>query len=155
MLYFFLPPEDGTRAFTGPDAPAEGWPWEYFLLLVWGHTRNFPMVAERAAPFAHASTFITVPADDMLDVPSTALLAQLEARRLRMTPEDMLAVAFNGLARRRMRGRAKVPGDDVATFAVNLRRLADALDAFNNSSPGTFFDGDEIKAVAQRDKKKR
>lgn len=112
-----------------------------------------PMVADRAAPFAHASTFITVPLEDMLDKPSTSMLANFRAARQRLTPEDMLAVAFNGLARRRMRG-AKRPGEDVATFAQNLRGLADALEAFNNYRPGTFLAGDEVKDLAKRDREK-
>lgn len=153
VLYFFLPPEDGAGAFGVADAPPAGWPWEYLLLLVWGHERNFPMVADRAAPFAHASTFITVPLEDMLDKPSTSMLANFRAARQRLTPEDMLAVAFNGLARRRMRG-AKRPGEDVATFAQNLRGLADALEAFNNYRPGTFLAGDEVKDLAKRDREK-
>lgn len=61
-------------------------------------------------------------------------------------------MAFNGLARRRMRG-AKRPGEDVATFAQNLRGLADALEAFNNYRPGTFLAGDEVKELAKGDKK--
>lgn len=153
VLYFFLPPEDGSRAFDVADGPSRGWPWEYLLLLVWGHTRNFPLVADRAAPFAHASTFITIPPEDMLDQPNAAQLAGFKAGRHRLTPEDMLAVAFNGLARRRMRG-AKRPGEDLATFAQNLRGLADALEAFNNYRPGTFLAGDEVKDLAKRDKKK-
>ncbi len=152
VLYFFLPPEDGSRAFDVADGPPGGWPWEYLLLLVWGHERNFPMVADRAAPFAHASTFITIPPEDMLDEPSSSLLDSFTASRQRLTPEDMLAVAFNGLARRRMRG-AKRPGEDLATFAQNLRGLADALEAFNNYRPGTFLAGNEVKDLAKRDKK--
>lgn len=153
VLYFFLPPEDDSRAFDVADAPPGGWPWEYLLLLVWGHERNFPMVADRAAPFAHASSFITIPPEDLLDEPNSSMLASFKAARQRLTPEDMLAVAFNGLARRRMRG-AKRPGEDLATFAQNLRGLADALEAFNNYRPGTFLAGDEVKDLAKRDKKK-
>jgi hypothetical protein len=120
VLYFLLPPTDGADGLAAPDAPAKGWPWEYLLLLVWGHRNNFPIVAERAAPWAHASTVVTVPVDDVLDgTPDTGLLAQLTRDRERYTPEDMLAVAFNGLARRRMRG-AVPPGDDVATVAASF-----------------------------------
>ncbi|MGH9284996.1 MAG: hypothetical protein ACRD0M_04860, partial [Acidimicrobiales bacterium] len=59
-------------------------------------------------------------------------------------PEDMLAVAFNGLARRKMRGSMQ-PGEEVGSLAQSLRGLADALDAFNNYRPGTFLDADEVK----------
>ncbi len=48
-----------------------------------------------------------------------------------------VAAVFHGLAARRMRG-APHPGDDVTTFANNLRGLADALTAFNNYRPGEF-----------------
>jgi transcriptional regulator with XRE-family HTH domain len=147
VLYFFLPPEDASRALSVPDGPAKGWPWEYLLLLVWGHTENFPVVADRAAPFAHASAFITVPRDDALEGPNPAMVAGWEAKRQRLTPEDMLAVAFNGLARRRMRG-AQRPGDELMTFAENLRGLADALEAFNNYRPGTFLSGQEVSDIA-------
>lgn len=57
----------------------------------------------------------------------------------------MLAVAFNGLARRRIRG-APAPGEDVTALAASLRGLADALDAFNNYRPGTFLALDDILA---------
>jgi transcriptional regulator with XRE-family HTH domain len=152
VLYFLLPPTDGADGLAAPDAPAKGWPWEYLLLLVWGHRNNFPIVAERAAPWAHASTVVTVPVDDVLDgTPDTGLLEQLTRERERFTPEDMLAVAFNGLARRRLRG-APQPGDDVATLAASLRGLADALDAFGNYRPGQFLALDDILAVADVDR---
>jgi hypothetical protein len=56
----------------------------------------------------------------------------------------MLAVAFNGLARRNMKGSIQ-PGTDVAKMAANLRGLADALDAFDSCRPGTYFDADELR----------
>src|SRR3954452_7918794 len=147
VLYFFIPPEDDATGFAAPDSPAKGWPWEYLLLLVWGHRNNFPVVADRAAPWAHASTVLTVPADDVLDgTPDDPLLDQLARDRERYTPEDMLAVAFNGLARRRMRGSLQ-PGEEVQTLVASLRGLADALEAFNNYRPGTFFALDEILAA--------
>ncbi|MDP9418593.1 MAG: hypothetical protein M3P53_00240, partial [Actinomycetota bacterium] len=145
VLYFFLPPEDEQRGFAAADSPAKGWPWEYLLMLVWGHAKNFPLVAERAAPWAHASTILTVPKEDILDgEPDDRVLAELARRRERFTPEDMLAVAFNGLARRRMRGSLR-PGEEVASLAANLRGLADALEAFDNYRPGTFFDREEVR----------
>ena len=151
VLYFFLPPEDRRGGLEAPDSPAKGWPWEYLLMLVWGHAKNFPLVAERAAPWAHASTVLTVPADDVLDgEPDDVVLAELVRQRERYTPEDMLAVAFNGLARRRMRG-SKRPGEDVGALAANLRGLADALEAFDNYRPGTFFDADEVRGRGTTD----
>lgn len=148
VLYFFVPPEDGKLGFDAPDSPAKGWPWEYLLMLVWGHARNFGAVAERAAPWAHASAVVTVPAADVLDgVPDDALLARLGRDRDRYTPEDLLAVAFNGLARRRMRGSMR-PGDEVSSLAASLRGLADALEAFDSYRPGTFLDVDEIRTAA-------
>lgn len=143
VLYFLLPPEDGRRSFGTPDSPAAGWPWEYLLLLVWGHRKNFTEVAERAAPWAHAST-ILVPDGDVFDGEPGDQLAEPSWSRERFTPEDMLAVAFNGLARRNMKGSIQ-PGTDVATMAANLRGLADALDAFDSYRPGTYFDADELR----------
>jgi transcriptional regulator with XRE-family HTH domain len=140
VLYFLLPPEDGSRGFASPDAPPKGWPWEYLLLLVWGHAKNFPVVADRAAPWAHASTVVTVPPDDLLEPrPESVLLDTLTRDRERYIPEDMLAVAFNGLARRGVRGAVKT-GDDVTSVVQSLRGLADALEAFANYRPGTFLD---------------
>jgi transcriptional regulator with XRE-family HTH domain len=147
VLYFFLPPEDGRRGLAAPDSPAEGWSWEYLLMLVWGHRQNFPVVAERAAPWAHASTILTVPSDDVLDgEPDDHVIAELVRNRERFTPEDMLAVAFNGLARQRMRGSMR-PGEELASLEANLRGLADALKAFDNYRPGTFFDADELRSI--------
>lgn len=149
VLYFFMPPEDGPGALETSDSPAKGWPWEYLLLLVWGHAKNFPAVADRAAPWAHVSAAITVPADDVLErEPDTAFLSELARHRDRYTPEDMLAVAFNGLARRRLR-QSKGLGDNVGSLAASLRAMADALEAFDNYKPGTFLDLDAIRQVVE------
>ncbi len=151
VLYFFLPPEDGPGGFATAGAPAQGWPWEYLLLLVWGHRRNFPVVADRAAPWTHASTVMMVPADDVLDgTPDAELLGRLQRDRERYTPEDMLAVAFHGLARRRMRGSLQ-PGEEVQALAASLRGLADALTAFDSYRPGTFLAFDEVLGTAGTD----
>ena len=147
VLYFFVPPSDEASGFAAPDSPAKGWPWEYLLLLVWGHRNNFAIVADRAASWAHASTVLTVPKDDVLDgAPGAGLLGDLTRDRERYTPEDMLAVAFNGLARRRMRG-AMQPGEEMQSLVASLRGLADSLEAFNNYRPGTFLALDEILAA--------
>jgi hypothetical protein len=69
--------------------------------------------------------------------------------RDRLTPEDMLAVAFNGLARRRMRG-SKVPGKALEKMIADLHGLAFALEAFDNYKPGTFFDAEMLREVAAR-----
>lgn len=151
VLYFFLPPEDGAGGLATPDATSNGWPWEYLLMLVWGHAANFPIVADRAAPWAHVSPLLNVHADDpVAGAPDDPTLARLVGGRQRLKPEDLLAVAFNGLARRRMRG-APLPGQEVAALASNLRGLADALDAFNNDSPGAFFDAAAIRKLHGRD----
>ena len=157
VLYFFLPPEDEANALETGDSPPEGWPWEYLLLLVWGHAGNFPILADRTAPWAHASPLVTIPQDDVLaGTADESLLDRVEQSRERYSPDDMLALAFHGLARRRMRG-SMIPGEEVATFADNLRGLANALEAFNNYQPGTFLDADRIrdmgKAKHQRKKK--
>lgn len=149
VLYFFLPPEDGAGAFRTPDA-ARGWQWEYLLQLVWGHSDNFAAVAERAAPWAHSST-VLVPEKDVLS-------SDEDRERERLTPEDMLAVAFNGLARRRIRG-SMVPGEDLEKFIENLHGLAFALEAYQNYRPGEFFDTEQLRGVAkakqERSKRKR
>lgn len=144
VFYFFMPPEDGDLGFETPDSPARGWPWEYLLLLVWGHERNYPILSDRAAAWAHASTVITVPRDDLLEnTPTLHMLEEFERHRHHFHPDDMLAVAFYGLARRKMRGSMR-PGEQVKDLAENLRGLADALEAFNNYRPGTFF-ADEVR----------
>jgi transcriptional regulator with XRE-family HTH domain len=139
VVWFFLPPEQGASGLATPDSPARGWPWEYLLVLVWGHAKNYGALAERAADWAHASTVVSVPEADVLEgEPDEALLGGWARNRERYGPEDMLAVAFAGLARKRMRGSMR-PGEEVASLAQSLRGLADALDAFNNYRPGTFF----------------
>jgi transcriptional regulator with XRE-family HTH domain len=149
VLYFFVPPEEGAGEFHTADAVGRGWPWEYLLLLVWGHTGNFPLLADRAAPWAHAST-VLVPKDDLLDPkPGSYLLEQMERSRESLTPEDMLAVAFHGLARRRVRGSV-IPGDALETMIGNLRALANALEAFNNYPPGAFFDTETLREISKR-----
>jgi hypothetical protein len=114
---------------------------------VWGHTKNFAEVADRAAPWAHASTML-VPHDDVLE-PDASWLARPVNERERLTPEDMLAVAFNGLARRRMRG-SMVPGEALEKMIANLHGLAYALEAFDNYKPGTFFDTEMLREIAAR-----
>ncbi|MCA1691710.1 MAG: helix-turn-helix domain-containing protein [Actinobacteria bacterium] len=145
VLYFFLPPEDRSGELRTPDAG--DMPWEYLLLLVWGHRRNFPDVAERAAPWAHAST-VLVPSGDVLDAEDEHYLVR-DSRRHRehLTPQDILGVAFNGMARSHIRG--SFAGKDLEELASNLRRLADAFDAFNNYAPGTFFDTETLRELAR------
>jgi len=79
-------------------------------------------------------------------------------RREPLLPEDVLAAVFHGLAARRIRG-APHPGDDVTTFADNLRGLADALTAFNNYRPGEFLNEKVVAEVAetrrQRERRRR
>lgn len=145
VLYFFLPPDDGSGKLRTPDAGDMA--WEYLVLLVWGHRRNFPDVAHRAAPWAHAST-ILVPFDDVLDADDESYMVQESQRRREyLTPQDMLAVAFNGMARAHVRG--SFAGEDLLELASNLRRLADAFEAFNNYAPGTFFDSESLRALAE------
>jgi hypothetical protein len=58
----------------------------------------------------------------------------------------MLAVAFNGLARRRLRQSRRL-GDDVTSFVASLRATADALEAFDNYRPGTFLATNEVRRM--------
>lgn len=143
VLYFFLPPEDRSGELQTPDAGRQ--PWEYLLLLVWGHSNNFEPVADRAAPWAHVAPLL-VPYDDVLEpAPERSALAGVRMRN-RIRPEDILTIAFNGMARRHIRG--SFAGRDLQELATNLRRLADAFEALDNYPPGTFFDPDEVRDVA-------
>lgn len=144
VLYFFLPPEDRSGELRTPDAG--DMPWEYLLLVVWGHRGNFADVAERAAPWVHAST-VLVPYDDVLGPEDERFIVQdMKRRRSHLTPQDMLAVAFNGMARRHIRG--SFAGKDLQEVASNLRRLADALEALDGYPPGAFFDTQTLRQLA-------
>lgn len=149
VVYFFMPPEDGSGRLQTPDVGEMA--WEYLMVLVWGHRGNFPDVAERAAPWAHASTVLVAP-DDVLgpeNVLEPFVVEDNDRRRESLTPQDMLAVAFNGMARRHIRG--SFAGKDLLELASNLRRLADAFEALNNYAPGTFFDAKAVRELANRE----
>jgi transcriptional regulator with XRE-family HTH domain len=148
VLFFFLPPDDSDGRLATDDTKT-GLPWEYLLLLVLGHRANFGVLAERAAHWEHVlGPGIDIPAGDALDDPNeiNELTGALRHREP-LLPEDVLAAAFHGLAARRMRGAPR-PGEDLATFAANLRGLADALVAFDNYRPGEFIDGDVVDEIA-------
>lgn len=143
LLYFFLPPEDRSGELRTPDAGDLA--WEYLVLLVWGHGGNFADVAERAAPWGHVSPTL-VPRADVLDPEPDDLVLRLQRNRDRLRPEDILAVAFNGMARHHIRG--SFVGKDLEELASNLRRLAQAFEALNNYPPGTFFDVKALREIA-------
>ena len=149
VLFFFLPPDDGDGTLATDDSKA-GLPWEYLLTLVLGHRGNFGILAERTARWEHVlAQGLDIPRSDALADPD-AIIADIAGslrRREPLLPEDVLAAVFHGLAARRMRG-AHRPGDDVATFADNLRGLADALTAFNNYRPGAFVDKQVVNEIA-------
>ena len=150
VLFFFMPPDDGDGRLVTDDART-GLPWEYLMVLVLGHRSSFPMLADRAASWAHLLTHgIDIPWSDALPDPdpATADIVGTLRHRDALLPEDVLAAVFHGLAARRMRG-ASQPGDDVETFANNLRGLADALIAFNNYRPGEFVDDQVVAEVAE------
>jgi transcriptional regulator with XRE-family HTH domain len=160
VLFFFLPPDDGQGRLMTEDAKS-GLPWEYLLVLLLGHRGSFPILADRAANWAHLlAQGIDIPRTDALPDPEPTLAEIAGSLRHRepLLPEDVLAAVFHGLAARRIRG-AKRPGDDVATFADNLRGLADALTAFNNYRPGEFVDEQVVAEVAdkrqQRERRRR
>jgi transcriptional regulator with XRE-family HTH domain len=149
VLFFFMPPDDGDGRLVTDDART-GLPWEYLMVLVLGHRSSFPILADRAANWAHLLTRgIDIPWSDALPDPDPAMaeLVGTLRRREALFPEDVLAAVFHGLAARRMRG-ARPPGDEVETFANNLRGLADALIAFNNYRPGAFVDEQVVAEVA-------
>jgi hypothetical protein len=106
-------------------------------------------MAERAAPWAHASS-VLVPGDDGLDNrPDDRRPAKVARSCERMTPGDMQAVAYNGLLRRYMRGSSQ-RGQEAQVLAANLRKLADAVEAFDTDPPGTYFDPVELRELATR-----
>jgi transcriptional regulator with XRE-family HTH domain len=145
VLWFFVPPEDATGEFRTPDR-STGWPWEYLCLLVWGHRKNLPAFADRAAPWAHAST-VLIPDDDMLDSdPEHWELA--DSRYERLTPDDVVAVALNGLARRRIRG-SHIVANMAEKPAETLRALANLLEAFENYPPGAFLDSEQLRRIGR------
>lgn len=150
VLFFFLPPDDREGRLMADDAKG-GLPWEYLLVLLLGHRDNFSILADRAANWSHLLVRgINIPRSDALPDPDP-ILAELGRLRHRepLLPEDVLVAVFHGLAARRIRG-AKHPGDDVATFAENLRGLADALTAFNDYRPGAFIDEGVVTDVAEQ-----
>lgn len=146
VTYFFMPPQDGSGRLQTPDVGEMA--WEYLMVLLWGHRGNFPDLAERAAPWAHASTVLVAP-EDVLgpeNVLEPFVVEDNDRRREHLKPQDMLAVAFNGMARQHIAG--SFAGKDLELLASNLRRLADAFDAFNNYSPGAFFDSETLREIA-------
>jgi transcriptional regulator with XRE-family HTH domain len=153
VLFFFLPPDDGEGALSADDSHT-GLPWEYLLLLVLGHRGNFGVLAERSANWQHVLVGdVDVPSGDSL--PNGDRLADLAGalrHREPLLPEDVLAAVFHGLAARRMRGAPR-PGEDVATFAENLRGLADALVAFDQYRPGAFIDERVVEDIAAQRRK--
>lgn len=149
VLFFFLPPDDGEGRLVTDDA---GPPlsWEYLVALVLGHRGNFGVLAERAAAWEDAlRTKVEVPPGDSLGAEDRVGLFAGSRRRTPLLPEDVIAAAFHGLAARGMRGAPR-RGEDVATFAENLRGLADALTAFNNYRPGTFLDLQVVDDLATK-----
>lgn len=151
VLFFFLPPDDGSGRLVTDDAK-RGHPWEYLMLLVLGHQGNFDVIADRTANWSQVLRHgIDIPDGDELptDDDAAALIAGALRHREPLLPEDVLASVFHGLAARRVRG-AKQPGDDLTTFIDNLRGLADALTAFNNYPPRAFIDERVVEELAER-----
>ncbi len=155
LVFFFLPPDDGSGRLVTDDAKG-GLPWEYLLVLILGHRDSFNILADRTANWSQLlAQGIDIPRSDALPDPEP-ILAEIAGslRREPLLPEDVLAAVFHGLAARRIRG-AKHPGDDVTTFADNLRGLADALTAFNNYRPGEFLDERVVAEVADTRRRRR
>lgn len=150
VLYFFLPPEDRSGLLLTPDAGHQ--PWEYLLMLVWGHSGNLADVAERAAPWAHVSPDL-VPYDDLLGSERENWLLAGTRLRNRIMPEDIAAIAFNGMFRRHMRG--SFAGKDLEKLASNLRQLADAFDAFSRYPAGAFIDPEAVRDIVAHQERAR
>lgn len=64
----------------------------------------------------------------------------------------MQALAFNRLLRRYMRGARP---NLAQVLAANLRKLADAVEAFDTDPPGTYFDPVELRDLATRTQRAR
>ena len=153
VLYFFLPPDRGEGEFRTSDVAGRGWPWEYLVILLWGHSGNFPLLAERAAPWAHSST-VLIPGDDLLDPePDNYILEQLQRSRGALRPEEVLALAFHGLARLRVRGSVP-PGKELEQLISNLRGVADALEAFDSYPASTLYDAEMLRELARQKRPK-
>lgn len=93
---------------------------------------------------------VLVPDDDVLgpqDELETFIVRDSKRRREHLTPQDMLAVAFNGMARRHIRG--SFAGKDLQELATNPRRLADAFEALDGYPPGAFFDTGALRDMAK------
>lgn len=147
VLYFFMPPEDGAGGFHTADAGRHG--WEYLLLLLWGHSENFPILAGRAAPWAQSSPVLVPRADSLGPLSDNSLVAKQQRTRNQLSASEMLGAAFHGLARQRIRGSI-VPGEDLDKMIDNLRGLAEALKAFKDYSPGGLFDTELLRQIAAR-----
>lgn len=155
VLFFFMPPDDGEGRLAAEGARG-GLPWEYLLVLLFGQRDSFGIVADRAANWSQLlAEGLNAPRSDALP-DADGVLTELAGtlRREPLLPEDVLAAVFHGLAARRMRGAMR-PGDDVATFADNLRGLADALTAFNSYRPGEFVDEQVVAEVAEQRRQKK
>jgi len=87
-------------------------------MLVWGHRRTSPTWPSGRHPGAHASA-VLVPYDADVD-PAEELAAMAGVRDRHLTPEDMLAVAFNGMARAHIRD--SFANKDLRQLTVSLRR---------------------------------
>ncbi len=148
VIFFFLPPDDGEGSLATDDRKS-GLPWEYLLLLVLGHRGNFGVLAERSVSWQHVLTAgVDIPSGDELEAGDRlADIAGALRHREPLLPEDVVTAVFHGLAARRMRCAPR-PGEDVATFAENLRGLADALVAFDQYRPGTFIDEQVVEGIA-------
>lgn len=155
VLYFLMPPDDGVGALLTDDAKG-GLPWQYLLVLLFGHRGTFPVLADRAANWTELlAQGIDIPPSDALPEPEVILAEIAGSLRHRepLLPQDVLAAVFHGTAARGVRG-AKQPDneltDDVANLANDLRGLADVLTAFNNYRPGEFIDEEVVAEVAEQ-----
>lgn len=106
--------------------------------MVRGHRDNFPVMAEGAASWVHASSVLVSGVDDLDDGPDDQRPAKVARSCERMTPGDMQAAAFNGLLRWHMRCPTQ-PGQEAHVLAANRRTLADAIETFDTDPPRVFL----------------
>ena len=125
-------------------------PWEYLLVLLLGHSDSFNVLADRTANWSQLlARGIDIPRSDALPDPEP-ILAEIAGSLRREPLPKTCSLPSSTASQPGASAEPKHPGDDVTTFADNLRGLADALTAFNTYRPGEFLDERVVAEVAER-----
>ncbi len=72
--------------------------------------------------------------------------AEAAAHGERFSPDEVLALALNGLLRQHM--DPSIRPEEVEKLASQLRWLASMFEAFNADPPGTYFDFEALRRLA-------